>query len=122
MRRSLLGMSQEKLAESIGVTFQQIQKYERGRNRMSAGRLYDFSKALDVPVGYFFQDYSETGAKRQRQGATNNNQNSSVAYELLYSKETIDLLKIYYSIKDASKRKELVKMIQLMANNLATSS
>src|SRR4051812_16255430 len=54
VRRSLMGLSQEKLAESIGLTFQQIQKYERGMNRISAGRLYQFSKILDVPVTYFY--------------------------------------------------------------------
>lgn len=122
MRRSLLGMSQEKLADSTGVTFQQIQKYERGANRVSAGRLYEFSQALEVPVGYFFEEYSETGVKRQRQGLTNNNQDSGVADDLLYSKETYDLLRIYYSIKAASKRKELVKMILLMAKALIASS
>ncbi|MGB4058217.1 MAG: helix-turn-helix transcriptional regulator, partial [Alphaproteobacteria bacterium] len=58
VRRSLLGMSQEKLADSIGLTFQQIQKYERGMNRISAGRLFQFSKVLSVPITYFYDQIS----------------------------------------------------------------
>ncbi len=54
LRRTLLGMSQEKLGEAVGLTFQQIQKYERGTNRVSASRLYQFGQTLDVPVSFFF--------------------------------------------------------------------
>ena len=57
IRRSLLGMSQEKLAEAVGITFQQIQKYERGTNRVSAGRLFQFSRILDIPVTYFYDQF-----------------------------------------------------------------
>ena len=56
LRRTLLGMSQEKLGEAIGLTFQQVQKYERGANRVGASRLYDLSRVLDVPVSYFFEE------------------------------------------------------------------
>src|ERR1700752_933156 len=58
LRRTLLGMSQEKLGEAIGLTFQQVQKYERGANRVGASRLYDLSRVLDVPVSFFFDDIS----------------------------------------------------------------
>src|SRR5579862_1779426 len=58
LRRTLLGMSQEKLGEAIGLTFQQVQKYERGANRVGASRLYDLSQVLDVPVSYFFEEIS----------------------------------------------------------------
>src|SRR6266404_1584123 len=56
LRRTLLGMSQEKLGEAIGLTFQQVQKYERGANRVGASRLYDLSRVLDVPVSFFFEE------------------------------------------------------------------
>src|ERR671924_1655073 len=56
LRRTLLGMSQQKLGEAIGLTFQQVQKYERGANRVGSSRLYDLSRVLDVPVSYFFED------------------------------------------------------------------
>src|SRR5436853_835780 len=61
LRRTLLGMSQEKLGEAIGLTFQQVQKYERGANRVGASRLYDLSKVLDVPVSYFFEEMASQG-------------------------------------------------------------
>lgn len=56
LRRTLLGMSQEKLGEALGLTFQQVQKYERGANRIGAGRLFELSRMLDVPVSFFFDD------------------------------------------------------------------
>src|SRR3954464_277910 len=59
LRRTLLGMSQEKLGEAIGLTFQQVQKYERGVNRVGASRLFDLSRVLDVPISFFFDDMPE---------------------------------------------------------------
>lgn len=68
MRRTLLGMSQEKLGEAIGLTFQQVQKYERGSNRISAGTLYRLSQVLDVPVSFFFDAYSDLDGARHPNG------------------------------------------------------
>src|SRR5437016_10124339 len=65
LRRTLLGMSQEKLGEAIGLTFQQVQKYERGANRIGASRLFDLSRVLDVPVSFFFDDMAHETAGRQ---------------------------------------------------------
>src|ERR1700759_1086976 len=65
LRRTLLGMSQEKLGEAIGLTFQQVQKYERGANRIGASRLFDLSRVLDVPVSFFFDDMTNDPAGRQ---------------------------------------------------------
>src|SRR5512134_3751494 len=59
LRRTLLGLSQEKLGEAVGLTFQQIQKYERGANRIGASRLFEFSRILDVPVSFFFDDMDD---------------------------------------------------------------
>ena len=64
LRRMLLGMSQEKLARTIGLSFQQVQKYECGNNRIGAGRLYDLSRALDVPVSFFYEDIAPVPAER----------------------------------------------------------
>jgi transcriptional regulator with XRE-family HTH domain len=68
LRRTLLGMSQEKLGEALGLTFQQVQKYERGVNRIGASRLFDLSRVLDVPIGFFFDDMPPemSGDKRAR--------------------------------------------------------
>ena len=65
LRRTLLGMSQEKLGDAIGLTFQQVQKYERGANRIGASRLFDLSRVLDVPVSFFFDDMASDTAGRQ---------------------------------------------------------
>ena len=62
LRRRELGLSQTELGEKLGVSFQQVQKYEKGRNRVSAGMLYEISKARNVPVGYFFEDFEELRA------------------------------------------------------------
>src|ERR1700683_3458182 len=62
LRRTLLGMSQEKLGQAIGLTFQQVQKYERGANRIGASRLYDLSRVLDVPVSFFFEEMAPGAA------------------------------------------------------------
>src|SRR5678815_4355896 len=67
-RRTLLGMSQEKLGEAIGLTFQQVQKYERGMNRIGSSRLFDLARVLDVPVSYFFEDMSAETTARAKAG------------------------------------------------------
>src|SRR5437868_8301678 len=64
LRRTLLGMSQEKLGEALGLTFQQVQKYERGTNRIGASRLFDLSRVLEVPVSFFFEDMAREVAAR----------------------------------------------------------
>ena len=64
LRRTLLGMSQERLGESLGLTFQQVQKYERGVNRVGASRLFDLSRVLDVPISFFFDDMPESSLQQ----------------------------------------------------------
>lgn len=120
LRRALIGMSQEKLAEAVGLTFQQVQKYERGTNRVSASRLYQFSKILDVPVSYFFDQYKDSSADNFSYGAgmADNAQEGFVEDNHLYDKETIELVRIYYSIKDVKMRKDLLKLIKSMADKL----
>ena len=68
LRRTLLGMSQDKLGDAIGLTFQQVQKYERGANRVGSSRLFDLARVLDVPVTYFFEEMSASRARAQRFG------------------------------------------------------
>jgi len=69
LRRNMLGLSQEKLGEAIGLTFQQVQKYERGANRIGASRLHDLSRVLDVPVSFFFDDMDPVRARRSNWSA-----------------------------------------------------
>ena len=117
-RRSLLGMSQEKLAEQVGITFQQIQKYENGANRISASRLFEFSKVLDIPVNFFF-DSSNGNAGKPSLGFAENDQ---AAFEgpgdVMQRKETLELIRVYYSIENPKLRKDLFKLVKSMAENL----
>lgn len=120
MRRSMMGMSQEALAESVGLTFQQVQKYERGANRVSASRLYQFSKILDVPVSYFFERYGEGDKKSGilNYGLADNDQEMILNDDILLERETHELLRIYYSIENPKKRREIMHILKAMAQNL----
>ncbi len=119
VRRSLQGMSQEKLANAINLTFQQVQKYERGTNRISAGRLYQFSKILDVPISYFYDQFEEPLANTQgAYGFADNEQEGFSTEDLMQRKETLDLVRTYYSIKDPNKRKDIIKFIKSMTSRM----
>lgn len=117
MRRSIIGWSQERLAEAVGLTFQQVQKYERGANRISASRLYDFSRVLDVDIAYFFEQYNEKQKPSNfRYGFSDTDQDEFLDTGKWYDKETLELIRLYYSINDQKIRRNLVKMIQNMAD------
>ena len=124
IRRSLLGLSQEKLAEAIGLTFQQIQKYERGTNRVSAGRLYQFSKILDVPVSYFYEQIGESVGKNTAAGMSDNAQQpfgtANESSDLLQKKETLDLLRVYYAVKDENLRKDIYRFVKSMSDKISS--
>ena len=120
VRRALLGLSQEKLAEAIGLTFQQIQKYERGTNRVSAGRLFDLSKVLDVPISYFFEQFGNTpSGAYNAQGMADNDQDTFEHDDIMSRKETLDLVRTYYAIQDPEARKDIMKFVKSMADRLA---
>jgi transcriptional regulator with XRE-family HTH domain len=102
LRRTLLGLSQEKLGEAIGLTFQQVQKYERGANRIGASRLFDLSQVLDVPVSYFFDDMS-SAVQAQSPVAVITGTAPAVTgipshSDPLTSRETLELVRNYYMI------------------------
>jgi transcriptional regulator with XRE-family HTH domain len=111
LRRTLLGLSQEKLGEAVGLTFQQIQKYERGANRIGASRLFEFSRILDVPVSFFFDDMSErvTGTDGAAAGMADQPQ-SSLDPDPLTRRETLELVRAYYRISDPQIRKRLFEL------------
>jgi transcriptional regulator with XRE-family HTH domain len=118
-RRTLLGMSQEKLAEAIGLTFQQVQKYEMGKNRISASRLYQFAQILDVSISYFFEGYEEQDSQEPgpTPGLSDNSQEAFMPENVLYERETLELIRVYYSIHDPKLRKDLLKWLGQMADN-----
>lgn len=120
VRRNMLGMSQEKLADLLGLTFQQIQKYERGKNRISASRLLELSRILDVPIDYFFQgnEIQEFVQSQSTYGFSEQEQENIISDDKLTKKETLDLIRIYYSIEDPKLRKNLFTFMKTMAENL----
>jgi transcriptional regulator with XRE-family HTH domain len=106
-------MSQTHLAEQIGLTFQQVQKYERGANRVSSSRLFDLSRALDVPLRYFFDEMSDE-VERQSPGQLHGKRPHRPDEELdpMARRETLELVRAYYAIKDPTQRKRLVDLIR----------
>lgn len=118
LRRSILGLSQENLAECLGLTFQQVQKYERGVNRVSASRLYHLGQILDVPVNFFFEGFNERSPAKAYGFAENKQEDFSWLEEeggdLMERKETIDLVRTYYQVQDEAVRKNFVKMLRAL--------
>ena len=95
LRRTLLGMSQQRLGEALGLTFQQVQKYESGVNRVSASRLFDLSRVLDVPIGFFFDDVRDV---------------------VLSRRETLELVAAYYRIIDPAARQRVLDLIKSLGS------
>lgn len=118
-RRTLLGMSQENLGEAVGVTFQQIQKYERGLNRIGASRLYEFSRVLGVPVAYFFEDFFEGTAEQapneESKAAGFSESLETYEYEKMGNKEVLTLVRSFHEIEDPLVRKRVLSLIKSLA-------
>jgi transcriptional regulator with XRE-family HTH domain len=113
LRRMLLGMSQEKLGERLGLTFQQIQKYEKGINRIGASRLFDLSKVLAVPVQFFYEDLPE--ARGDGAAGFADAPAESYAAEFLGSREGLELNKAFARITDAKVRRSIVELVRAFA-------
>lgn len=115
--RNMRGVSQGALAKQSGITFQQIQKYEKGINRISAARLFDFSQILGTDVAYFFKDLvSGTSAKVSKKFSFAEDEDSAFVKQSLFeSRETSTLVREYYKIKDAAKRKHVLEIIKAMS-------
>jgi transcriptional regulator with XRE-family HTH domain len=119
VRRTLLGMSQEKLGAAVGLTFQQIQKYERGANRIGASRLFELSRVLDVPISFFFEGMAPAvktaaGGKRGRAGLSEPGQ-ETLKRDPLAKRETLELVRAYYKISDPKVRKRLFELVKSIA-------
>jgi transcriptional regulator with XRE-family HTH domain len=114
LRRTLLGMSQEKLGEAIGLTFQQVQKYERGANRIGASRLYDLSRVLDVPVSFFFDDLKPEALDATPAGGLP--ELASGEPDPMMRRETLELVRAYYRIPDQNLRRRLFDLTKAIAH------
>jgi transcriptional regulator with XRE-family HTH domain len=118
LRRTLLGMSQERLGEALGLTFQQVQKYERGVNRIGASRLFDLSRVLDVPISFFFDDMpGQAGGSSQsfaRRAAGFAEAQDGFEDDTLHRRETLELVRAYYRIQDPAVRRRVFDLIKAM--------
>ena len=101
-RRRLLGLTQQQVAETVGIRFQQIQKYECGANRISAARLWQLAQVLEVPVNYFYDGLTETPMRRERDGM-----GEPRSGDVLVRKETQDLIRAYYQLGERPRRRLL---------------
>lgn len=112
MRRMMLGMSQEKLGDALGLTFQQVQKYEKGTNRIGASRLQQISHILQVPISFFFE-----GAPAVSGRATGMGEAPSPAYvsDFLATSDGLALTKAFMRIKDAKTRRRIVDLVEAIA-------
>jgi len=121
LRRTLLGISQERLAESVNLTFQQIQKYERGANRMGASRLYELSGILDVPIAYFFDDMPKDVQSTRGAFARGMSDQAQAKMDSdpLTRRETLELVRAYYKIANPSVRKRLYELIRSIGKSNA---
>jgi transcriptional regulator with XRE-family HTH domain len=119
LRRTLLGMSQERLGEALGLTFQQVQKYERGVNRVGASRLFDLSRVLDVPISFFFDDMPDSltssfGGQPGRRSSGLADTSEGFGDDTLSRRETLELVRAYYRITDPAIRKRVFELIKSM--------
>lgn len=117
-RRLMLGLSQEELAKSIGLTFQQVQKYERGTNRISVSRLADISRALKSPIDYFLEGCGtlNQNKKLSLKGVSDNRQ-EKLEPDPMTRRDVLELVRAYQSIQSAGMKKQLLEMAKVMAKS-----
>ena len=124
IRRNILGWSQEKLGDLLGLTFQQIQKYEKGMNRVSASRLWEFSVVFDSPISFFYDDIDKTVAKQSPRMFSNPEAGVSLNEDLevfnvdpMLKQETLELVRAYYKIQNRQAARHLFDLIVAMSKS-----
>jgi transcriptional regulator with XRE-family HTH domain len=119
LRRTLLGITQMALAEAIGLTFQQVQKYEKGTNRVSSSRLVDMANALDVSVSYFFEEMTAEVQKQTPSALMITKQRPEIDQERdpLAKRETLEFVRAYYKITDPAVRKRVFELTKAIAKS-----
>jgi transcriptional regulator with XRE-family HTH domain len=116
----MLGLSQEKLGDVLGLTFQQVQKYERGANRIAASRLLEIARILDVPIGFFFDDTDPVRAPAMPSFVEPAQE--AHAGDPLQAKETIELVTAYYNVRNPKTRKSLFELARALASPEASGA
>ena len=119
MRRMLVGMSQEKLGEALGLTFQQVQKYEKGTNRIGASRLHHIASILGVPIDFLYQ-----GAPRMEASGSGaaDEQASADLSEFLSSSDGVELMRGFLAIKDAKVRRRVVELVACLGQQVGETA
>jgi transcriptional regulator with XRE-family HTH domain len=112
MRRKLLGVSQERLAEQLHLTFQQVQKYERGANRVSASKLYEIARALEAPVAYFFDGLADTAQSRLE---GHDAIGGEYVHDLVMTPEGMELAAVFPRIKRGRVRRRVLDLVKALA-------
>ncbi|MGQ0672983.1 MAG: helix-turn-helix domain-containing protein [Hyphomicrobium sp.] len=115
MRRMLLGMSQEKLGEHLGLTFQQVQKYEKGVNRIGASRLFDLSHVLGVPVQFFYENVPSAASDSKVSTGFAERPTESYVVDFLATREGLELNKAFVRIEDQRVRRAIVDLVRTLA-------
>ncbi len=123
MRRNLVGLSQEQLGKALGLTFQQIQKYERGINRMGSSRLFQIAKTLSVPIAYFFEEMP-TSISLTQPGFAESGQETlegvhdgqKAEMDIMRRRETLELVRAYYRIQDIKQRRKVYELVRSMSD------
>lgn len=113
LRRMILGISQEALGNSLGLTFQQIQKYEKGANRIGASRIFELSGLLDVPIQYFFEEYKTDGRRTPGFGESDI---GDAFMALVNSPEGVELCRCFAGIKDPKVKKRVLELVKTIAD------
>ena len=115
LRRTLLGMSQDKLGEALGLTFQQVQKYERGANRIGSSRLFELSQILDVPVSFFFDDAPASDDQLHVLGESVTDVEGQS--DPMAKRETLELVRAYYRMSSPGVRRRFFELVKSIANS-----
>jgi transcriptional regulator with XRE-family HTH domain len=119
MRRMMLGMSQEKLGDALGLTFQQVQKYEKGTNRIGASRLQQISQILQVPVAFFFEGAPVISGEFETSTGMQEAPSPAYVSDFLATSDGLSLTKAFMRIKDAKLRRRIVDLVQQIAGEEA---
>ncbi len=115
LRRMLLGMSQEKLGEHLGLTFQQVQKYEKGVNRIGASRLFDLSQVLGVPIQFFYDEAPYSQAAAAAAPGFGERPTESYVVDFLSTRDGLELNKAFVRIEDPRVRRSLIELVRTLA-------
>ncbi|MFW0776529.1 MAG: helix-turn-helix domain-containing protein [Rickettsiales bacterium] len=120
LRRTMMGLSQEAVAKAVGITFQQVQKYEKGTNAMNANRLYEFARFMNVPVAYFFEgleSFSSSGAQEYSSGFAEAEAETFEHKNRVSDREALEMMKAFKRIKEQVIRKRLSDLVRAVADN-----